>query len=78
METERKLADLLRHHDWFFEWSEDHKAFVRGSEERIQILNKLGEVPVGESMPLIYRYCPQEIFEKFMKQVHLHARKEMN
>jgi hypothetical protein len=32
-----KLIELLRNHDWYFEYSDDHKVWQRGTAQRAAI-----------------------------------------
>ena len=32
-----KLIEMLRNHDWYFEYSDDHKVWQRGTAQRAEI-----------------------------------------
>ena len=36
-ETMSTLIDMLRNHDWYFEYSDDHKVWQRGVTQRAAI-----------------------------------------
>ena len=55
------LNDLLKSHDWTFEWSDDHSVFLRGhaEKERIESLCKvIGETHAEEVSNLWNAFCP--------------------
>ena len=37
-----KLIELLRNHDWYFEYSDDHKVWQRGVTQRAAINAEAG------------------------------------
>lgn len=38
--TKDEILDLMKKHDWTFEWSDDGKTYNRGMSQRITIFNE--------------------------------------
>ena len=52
----RELNDLLRKHDWFYSFSDDHSVWVRGETERKAIQEKVESIGVdAEALAKAYQ-----------------------
>ena len=58
------LESQLKHHDWFYEYSDDHRYYNSGLRERSQIWNtieqlqELGENEFDQAIALYKQYKP--------------------
>lgn len=50
-----QLIDLLKHHDWFYGYSDDYREYSAGSACRKRIHDLIPLVPDGEALYVQYR-----------------------
>lgn len=65
MSKELNLDDyigMLKSHDWFYEYSDDHRMWVRGKEQRAAILEAKSKLDPDYSV--WNDYCPDMFFVK--------------
>lgn len=59
-----ELTEMCKHHDWYYEFSDDHSVWRRGGGQRAEIRNKLKECEeagLGEEANNIYNEYRPEI-----------------
>jgi len=39
-----ELEEMLKHHDWYYQYSDDHRVWKRGNEQNRAITNKFNEI----------------------------------
>ena len=63
METIWEQFELcLKSHDWYFDFSDDHSAYVRGQNNDYRLVmqfKELAEVDEKRATDLWNKYCPQ-------------------
>ena len=51
----RELAEMLRKHDWFYSFSDDHRVWCAGEKAMDEIKEKAGELgPPGQRLLMAY------------------------
>ena len=61
-----KLIDLLKYHDWFYDYSDDHRAYQWGHNNQIQIekeLDNLGRTK--KAMEIYENAMPENYYPDF-------------
>ena len=67
MSTLSRYARRLRNHDWFYDFSDDHRAYTAGRDNWKAIqqdkaqLNKMGEKVANVADALFIKYKPKDI-----------------
>ena len=61
MTSTSEIVDLLKAHDWFYEWSDDGSVFSKGHSERAKIMAVLAELPFEEAAALYDANKPARI-----------------
>jgi len=54
---EEKLEQLLKRHDWYYEYSDDHRAWAKGGNQRSTIMSLVSSLGVV-GQELYNQYCP--------------------
>jgi len=57
-----KLIDLLKYHDWFFDYSDDYRAYQWGHDNQINIDRELDNLGRTKEAMLIYEDAMPENF----------------
>jgi hypothetical protein len=60
------LMTKMKDHDWFYERSDDHSRFLKGTAERQEIYDLLHSLPACDIPPLVEKFVPKEEQEKFV------------
>jgi rhamnogalacturonyl hydrolase YesR len=55
-----RLHAMLREHDWYFEFSDDHAVWTRGMADRAALARALSVLPEDEYVELIMQYGPKD------------------
>ena len=55
----KKLKEMLKNHDWFYQYSDDFRVWSSGSKEHDKIHTKLRELDSPESIALFNKYAPE-------------------
>ena len=62
------LIQLMGEHDWFYEYSDDHKAWLKGQSEWQTILNQLNECGLDKVLSLIFQFCPESVQQEVLRK----------
>lgn len=54
--------NMLKNHDWFYEYSDDHRMWVRGKDQRAAILE--AKKDLDPDYILWNQYCPEQFLVK--------------
>lgn len=69
----KELIELMKSHDWFYEFSDDQRTWRKGSAERTELVTRLRKVPGHELVELL-KLVPEELRTEFFldlqKRVH--------
>lgn len=71
-----KALDLLKNHDFFFEFSEDMRVVREGYEQRMQIFMELQKLPMGEAIKVIDTHVPLDARMDFLINFSLKIRND--
>jgi len=64
-----ELERLLESHDWWFEHSDDQRAWSRGIEQKLKIIEALAELPTKEMVALVSVHAPEQFRRKYINEV---------
>lgn len=53
-----ELEELLKTHDWYYEFADDMSYWRPGSEQKMRILHLLKELPYAEALAIVDKYIP--------------------
>jgi len=55
-----KLIELLKAHDWTYEYSDDQRAFLKGFESLKRISIEMAKLPYDEAIKVYNEYAPKQ------------------
>lgn len=67
--SREQLEQLMRDHDWFYDYSDDLRAHGRGYQQRSLILDHLAFYSGAEAEELIQKYSPPEEIQRLRIQL---------
>lgn len=60
-ETDAEMLELcLKHHDWYYQYSDDHRVWQAGRSAYARIQSLMAKVGEPLATELFNRYCPKE------------------
>ena len=57
---ELELCQALKNHDWYYEYSDDHRVWSNGSRERSKIKGLMSKLPKQYAAELYNKYAPEQ------------------
>ena len=67
-----QIKSLMQKHDWFFEYSDDHREWRRGWDEKLKIIELMRKIPMNE-IPELMKLVPEPIQKKWYIEFQLYA-----
>lgn len=69
MTAKETLINKLKSHDWYYEHSEDHNAYLKGVAERADIYDLVCSMSGPDIEPLLLEHVPKDCQEMFCKML---------
>lgn len=63
------LRALLKAHDWYYEYADDHRHWTKGQDERQAIIKIIRDIPMKDAHDLVGEFCPAELRANFLLQI---------
>jgi hypothetical protein len=57
---EQELEKALRSHDWYYQYSDDSRAWQKGQDEKNEISSLMKQLPREKAVELYNKYCPKD------------------
>lgn len=67
-----EIKSLMQKHDWFFEYSDDHREWQKGWDEKLKIIELMRKIPMNE-IPELLKLVPEPIQKKWYIEFQLYA-----
>ena len=58
MSNKKKLIQLMKEHDWFYQYADDFRYWKAGSEEIDEIHELIRKIGKEEGVKIFNKYCP--------------------
>lgn len=63
------LINKMKGHDWWYEYSEDQKARLKGLEERYEIYRLFTKIPPPDREALVLEFVPGDAQKSFVEML---------
>ena len=63
-----EFKNLVKHHDWYYAYSDDHNVWVRGSKSLAALQKAHSELACPFSMRTLSRWVANMILEEFVEE----------
>jgi hypothetical protein len=68
------LINLLKSHDWYYHYSDDHSKWINGVQSQRAIYDAMDELGNTDDVKqLYYEYMPKHLFDKIEKSNAIHG-----
>ena len=72
MEKIEQIIALIKAHDVYFEYSDDHREWRKGFGQRAEIVKLLCKIPAVQAAEIIRQNLPEEVQEKWIQILSIH------
>lgn len=67
-----QIKSLMKKHDWFFEYSDDHREWLKGWDEKLKIIELMRKIPMNQ-IPELLKLVPEPIQKKWYIEFQLYT-----
>lgn len=71
-ESVDQIKSLMQKHDWFFDYSDDHRDWRKGSTEKQEILALMRKIPMNQ-IPELMKLVPEKLQTQWMLELQMVA-----
>jgi hypothetical protein len=67
-----ELINKMKGHDWYYEWADDQKSYLKGLSEKQEIFNLFRKVPGKQIERIILENVPKDLQQQFQHSLFLY------